>query len=159
MDYSENIKASLASDFAYAKWYAKQSDERKAGMILSGYRFVVDNIRNAILEKNPFSTKAYIKSKFIEYTQKEDYSEATFAFIQEKMSERSEKEWQDRFKAMKKDLGWSYEQMALYMEAKNGASVKASVNRQLPAFAKLAVCVFEEMNRKKEETESKGVSE
>ncbi len=42
-------------------------------------------------------------------------------------------------------LGWSYKNMAMYMEAKNGSSVKASVNRQLPAFAKLAVCVFEQM--------------
>ncbi|MBV6426139.1 MAG: hypothetical protein KIPDCIKN_00649 [Haliscomenobacter sp.] len=30
-----------------------------------------------------------------------------------------------------------------------GDSLKASVSRQLPAFAKLAVCVFEEMEKKK----------
>jgi len=48
---------------------------------------------------------------------------------------------------MKKELGWSYEDMAVYMEAKNGASV----NRQLPAFAKLVVCVFEQMQKNQEE--------
>jgi hypothetical protein len=39
--------------------------------------------------------------------------------------------------------------MARFMGAENGASVKASVNRKLPAFAKLAVCIFEQMNEKK----------
>ena len=150
MDYSENVKASLEADLAYAKWYAKQSDERKVGMILSGYRFVVENIQQTALAKNPYITSSNIKSKFIEYTQKEDYSEETFAFIQQKMKERSEKEWQERFKTMKKALGWSYNNMATYMEAKSGDSVKASVNRQLPAFAKLAVCIFEAMKQEKE---------
>ncbi len=84
---------------------------------------------------------------YIKYAQKEDYSEEMFAFIQDKMKERSEKEWQARFKTMKKALGWSYKNMATYMEAKNGVSVKASVNRKLPAFAKLAVCVFGQMKR------------
>lgn len=148
MDYSENIKASWESDLAYAKWYAKQSDEKKGSMILSGYRFVVNNIKDQLLKINPFATKSAITSKFIEHTQKEAYSEEVFAFIQAKMKERSEKEWQERFKAMKQSLGWSYEEMAIYMEAKNGASVKSSINRQLPAFAKLAVCVFEEMKNK-----------
>lgn len=148
MNYSENIKASWEADLVYAKWYAKQSDEKKVGMILSGYRFVVNNIKDNLLKINPFATKSSITAKFIEYTQKEDYSEEIFAFIQAKMKERSEKEWQEKFKTMKQSLGWSYEEMAIYMEAKNGASVKASINRQLPAFAKLAVCVFEEMNKR-----------
>ena len=148
---AENIKASWESDLAYAKWYAKQPNERKVGMILSGYRFAADSIRQRILKINPFTTKALITAKFIEYTQKEDYSEEVFAFIQAQMKKRSEKEWKERFKVMKKELGWSYEDMAIYMEAKNGASVKASVNRQLPAFAKLAVCVFEQMQKNKKE--------
>ena len=87
--------------------------------------------------------------------QKEKYSPKVFAFIQQKMKERSEKEWQDRFKTMKKTLGWSYDQMATYSGASNGASVKASVNRKLPAFAKLAVCVFEQMQKNQAETVSK----
>ncbi len=146
MDYSkvkENIKASEASDFAYAKWYEKQPIEKKMSMVISGYNFVANHIRQMVLSINPFATKASIRAKFIEHTQKEDYSDEVFAFIQKNMQERSEKEWKERFKAMKKELGWSYEDMAIYMEAKNGKSVKASVNRKLPAFAKLAVCVFE----------------
>ncbi|MGB0929581.1 MAG: hypothetical protein ACPGVB_02310 [Chitinophagales bacterium] len=147
MDYSkvkENIEASEASDFAYAKWYEKQPVERKVSMIASGYRFVANHIRQTVLKINPFATQASIRAKFIEHTQKEDYSEEVYAFIEEKMKVYSEKEWQERFKVMKKSLGWSYKEMAIYMEAKNGSSIKASINRQLPAFAKLAVCIFEQ---------------
>lgn len=63
------------------------------------------------------------------------------------MAERSEQEWKQRFKAMKKQPGWTYDDMARFIGASNGASVKASVNRQLPAFAKLAVCVFEQLRK------------
>ena len=48
---------------------------------------------------------------------------------------------------MKKELGWTYEQMARFMGASSGNSLKASVSRKLPAFAKLAVCVFEQMKK------------
>jgi hypothetical protein len=36
------------------------------------------------------------------------------------------------------------------MGAENGATVKASINRKLPAFAKFAVCVFEQMKKDKQ---------
>jgi DNA-binding XRE family transcriptional regulator len=64
------------------------------------------------------------------------------------MAEKSEKEWQERFKTMKNELGWTYEQMATFVGAKSDDSIKASINRKLPTFAKLAVCVFEEMKGK-----------
>lgn len=148
MDYSEMIEKSMESDLIYAKWYAQQSDERKAAMILSGYNMVVKNIKNQVLEKNPFASNADILLEFVEHTQKDDYSPETFAFIKQQFKEQAEKEWQERFKAMKNKLGWNYDQMAKFIGAANGNSLKASVNRQLPAFAKLAVCVFEQEQMK-----------
>jgi len=158
MDYSENVKASLESDLAYAKWYAQQPDNKKAEMIKSGYLFATNHIVQQATSRNPFSTSADIIFEFIRHTQKEEYPPETFAFIQQKMQERSEKEWKERFKAMKKNLGWSYDQMATYIGASNGASVKASINRKLPAFAKLAVCVFEQMQKNQADTISKNDS-
>ena len=87
--------------------------------------------------------------RFIEVTQKADYPEATFAFIVETMHKRSEKEWQQRFKTMKKELGWSYDDMANFIGAENAETVKSSINRKLPAFAKLAVCIFEHLQNPK----------
>jgi hypothetical protein len=152
MDYSnieENIKESKASDLLYAKWYAAQPNERKSSMILSGYNFAANNIKQQVKKENPFATNADVILRFIEISHKADCSEETFAFVVKNMKERSEDEWQDRFKTLKKELGWSYDDMARFMGAENGATVKASINRKLPAFAKFAVCVFEQMKKDK----------
>ena len=156
MDYSniasnieENIRASEAADIQYAHWYAQQSDERKSAMMLSGYKMVADNVTQQVKAKNPFSTQSDVTMRFIEVTQKADYPEATFAFIVETMHKRSEKEWQQRFKTMKKELGWSYDDMANFIGAENAETVKSSINRKLPAFAKLAVCIFEHLQNPK----------
>ena len=148
MDFSENVAASEAADLAYAKWYAKLPDGKKAEFFLSGYNFVADKIRHDVEQKNPFSTEADKVKRFIELTQGTDCPPATFTFMLEKMAKRSEEEWKQRFRAMKKKLGWSYNDMARFMGAGSGASVKASVNRQLPAFAKLAVCIFEQLEER-----------
>lgn len=148
MNYSENIKASEAADFVYAKWYNQLPDKRKATFFKNTHEMVVDKVSYEVKAKNPFANHTDIMMCFIELTQKDAYSPEIFAFIEKTMAEKSEKEWQERFKTMKNELGWSYEQMATYVGAKSGASIKASVNRKLPAFAKLAVCVFEQMKKK-----------
>jgi hypothetical protein len=140
---AENIRVSRESDFEYARWYAQQSDEKKSSMILSGWKLATGHVRRQELDANPDVTM-----KFIEHTQKADYPPETFAFIREQMALRSEAEWIARFKTMKKTLGWTYDEMARYIGAASGAALRASVNRKLPAFAKLAVCVFEQMNKK-----------
>jgi hypothetical protein len=151
MDYSnieENIKESKASDLLYAKWYAAQPNERKSSMILSGYNFAANNIKQQVKKENPFATNADVMLRFIEISHKSDLSEMAFSLIEKTLQERSDAEWKSRFKTLKKELGWSYEDMAHFMGAENGASVKASINRKLPAFAKFAVCVFEAMKNK-----------
>jgi hypothetical protein len=145
---AENIRVSRESDFEYARWYARQSDEKKSSMILSGWKLATGHVRRQELDANPFVTDADVTMKFIEHTQKADYPPETFAFIREQMALRSEAEWIARFKTMKKTLGWTYDEMARYIGAASGAALRASVNRKLPAFAKLAVCVFEQMNKK-----------
>lgn len=144
-----NIKASEASDLAYANWYVNLPDEKKAQMIKSGYDFVVNRIRQSVIAENPFATEEDVKRRFIEVTQREDYSAETFEFILKTLEKRKEKEWQERFKRMKKELGWSYDEITTFIEAKNGDTVKSSINRKLPAFAKLAVCVFEQSQKTK----------
>lgn len=148
MDFSEkNLQAKQEANRQYAKWYRQLPDERKSEMILNGYNFVAGKIRYDVLKENPFATESEIGMRYIELTQS-DYPESTMNFIREKMQERSEADWQNRFKVMKKALGWKYEDMAKFVGASSSDSIKASVNRQLPAFAKLAVCVFEEINKK-----------
>lgn len=147
MDYSELVKASKASDFAYAQWYSGLPDERKAQIFQSGFNFVAEKVRYDTKKESPFATKAEIILRFIELTQKDTLPPDTFNFIRQKMLERAEEEWKQRFRAMKKELGWTYDELARFMGAGSGDSVKSSVSRKLPAFAKLAVCVFEEMKK------------
>ena len=150
MDFSkEYVEASEKADFAYAQWYSQLPEARKAEFFKSGYDFVAEKIKLDVQRENPFSTEAEIVLRFIEITQKDAFPEEIHAFIREQMTLRAEKEWQKRFKNMKQALGWSYDDMATFMNAGSGASVKASINRKLPAFAKLAVCVLEQLNHEK----------
>ena len=41
-------------------------------------------------------------------------------------------------------MNWTYEEMARFMGGVSAQSLKASVSRKLPAFAKLAVCLYEQ---------------
>jgi hypothetical protein len=147
MDFTDLVKESEKADLAYMEWYAKLPEEKKAQMHLNSQLFVADKIRHDVKLENPFANKSDVAMRYIELTQKEEYPIDVFAFIQEKMAKRSDEEWQERFKAMKKKLGWSYDQMAKFMGAGSGNAVKASINRQLPGFAKLAVCIFETMEK------------
>lgn len=142
---SENIKVSQAADLAYSKWYYQQDDQRKASMIKSAFDFVAHRIKTQVLKLNPFANQADITWRYIELTQKQDYSPEVFEFMKKTMQKRYEKEWQVRFRAMKKELGWSYAEIAQFIGAENEHSVRASINRKMPAFGKLAVCVFEHM--------------
>ena len=59
------------------------------------------------------------------------------------MEEKVEQEWRNRFKRMKKYLGWSYDEMATSMGASSGDVLKATISRKALAFTKPAVCLFE----------------
>lgn len=147
---AENIRVSRESDYEYARWYAKLPDARKAKFIANGFEFAYGKVKYDETKANPFVTEADVTMKFIEHTQKADYSPEVFEFIRRQMTLRAEAEWIVRFKTMKKQLGWTYDEMARFIGAASGASVRVSVNRKLPAFAKLAVCVFEQMQQQKE---------
>ena len=48
-------------------------------MMLSGYKMVADIVTQQVKAKNPFSTQSDVTMRFIEVTQKADYSADTFA--------------------------------------------------------------------------------
>lgn len=145
MEFSNNVRASEQADFLYAKWYAGLPDEQKARFFLSAFEMVADQIRKEAKANNEFCTEADVLLRFVEITQQDDYSAETLQFIRDKFAEQSEKEWQRRFTHMRLALNWSYNDISRFIGAKKGTSVKASINRKLPAFAKLAVCVFEKL--------------
>jgi hypothetical protein len=147
MDYFNTINSSKEAELFYAEWYRKLPDERKAKMLCDMYSFGQQSVKYNAKKENPFITDKDALMLFVEANLKDEFSPEIFAFIKKTMAEKSEKEWQERFKTMKNELGWTYQQMATFVGAKSGDAIKASINRKLPAFAKLAVCVFEEMKK------------
>ncbi|MCB0579615.1 MAG: hypothetical protein KDD10_09950 [Phaeodactylibacter sp.] len=145
MDYFDTINSSKESELAYANWYSRLPDERKAKMLCDLFQFGIETIKYNAKKENPFLTESELLLLYMEFNLKDAYPPETFAFIRKKMLERAEEEWKQRFRAMKKELSWTYEEMARFMGASSGDSLKASVSRKLPGFAKLAVCVFEKM--------------
>ncbi len=147
MDYFETINSSKEFEIAHANWYFHLPPERKAKMMSDMFQFGLDMVRYNARKDNPFITEADQMMKYVQHNLKDEFPPDSYQLIENVLSARSEAEWQDRFKAMKKALGWSYDDMARFIGAASGDSIKTSVNRQLPAFAKLAVCVFEQMKK------------
>ncbi len=156
MDYFDLINSNKESELAYARWYSQLPDERKARMLADFFEFGQETVKYNAKKENPFLTESELTLRYIELNLKDDYTPEVFAFIQKKMRERAEQEWKKRFKIMKKTMGWSYEEIAKYMGASSRDSVKASISRQLPAFAKLAVCIFEQMKKRPSENKGQG---
>ena len=147
MDYFETINSSREFEIGYANWYYQLPPERKAVIMSDLFQFGLDTVRYNARKENPFITEADQMKKYVDYNLKDEFPTDSFNLIQNVLSARSEAEWQQRFKTMKKALGWSYDDIARFVGAASGDSIKASVNRQLPAFAKLAVCVFEQLKK------------
>lgn len=60
------------------------------------------------------------------------------------MENRIRKDWSKRFRNMMEAKNWTYEDVAKYGGFKSGKVVEATISRGLPAFAKLAVVLFEQ---------------
>ncbi|MFN0175064.1 MAG: hypothetical protein ACKVU0_10485 [Saprospiraceae bacterium] len=151
MDFSEmklpEPGEQTEAERAYTRWYTQLPQERKARIFADMFQFGLDSVKYNAKKKNPFLTDAEATLRFIELHFKQDYSPEMFDFITKKMEERAEKEWKARFKAMKKALGWSHDDIAQFIGAENGNSIKSSLARKIPAFAKLAICVFEKSQK------------
>ena len=147
MDFFETLNAPKEAELAYARWYAAQPDARKAQMLCDLFQFGIDTVQYNARKENPLITEAEAMLRYMELNLKDQFSEKQWDFIRRTMEKRADEEWKQRFKAMKKRLGWSYQDIALFIGAGSSDAVKASVSRKLPAFAKLAVCVFEHVEK------------
>jgi len=149
MDYFNLINSSKEAELAYAKWVDQLPAERKAQMMCDTFEFGVNNVLHNFQQEHLYCTEAEALMFYMEQNLKPFFSESTWAFVRTKMAEKAEEEWKKRFKAMKDELDWSYADMAKIMNSDNPDAVKSSVSRKIPGFAKLAVGVYEEMQRKK----------
>lgn len=103
-------------------------------------------------------TREWIKSKHPEFSEREitleyvrlihfesgELPAKTWHFYKMQMEKLIRKEWADRFRRMMKAKNWTYDDVAKWGGFKNGKVVEATVSRGLPAFARLAVVLFEQ---------------
>ncbi len=147
MKFSETTDALPDADLAYANWFSQLPDERKTRFFADMVDFGIESVKHNVRKNNPFSTEADALWRFMELHHKAETGPEVFDFMKEKMAERAELEWKARFRAMRREMGWSFDEMARFIGADSGNSLKSSVSRQVPAFAKLAVCVFEQLKK------------
>jgi hypothetical protein len=148
MEYSDDAIVIGEAELAYARWYSALPTTRKAQMLCDLFQFGIDSVRYNAKKQNPYLTDSETMLFYFEKNLKNSFSPEVFEFIRSEMMKRAEIEWENRFKAMKTQLGWTYDDIARFIHAESGNSVKSSINRKLPAMAKLAVCVFEAMKEK-----------
>ncbi|MEM6395402.1 MAG: hypothetical protein AAF741_03580 [Bacteroidota bacterium] len=70
-------------------------------------------------------------------------SEEHWNFFQQEMHKKIKQGWSKRFKQMMKGLNWTYEDVAKLGGFSSANSVKATISRGLPNFAKVAVLAYE----------------
>lgn len=147
MDYFNFINSSKEAEIAYAHWYYHLPDERKAQIMCDTFQFGIDAVMYNYRKEHPFCTESEAMLFYMEQNLKPFFSTEIWSFIRATMEEKAENEWKNRFKTMKEDLNWSYADMAGIMDASSPDSIKSSVARKIPGFAKLAVSVYEKMKR------------
>lgn len=105
----------------------------------------VDQTRNWIKQNNPGFSELEITLAFVRliYFETGQMSEKQWAFFNKAMKEKIRKDWSSRFRKMMAENGWNYEDVSKLGLLKNGKVVQATISRELPSFARLAVLIHE----------------
>lgn len=77
------------------------------------------------------------------YYEKGEMTEAQWEFYQKKMKDKIRRDWSQRFREMMEEMNWNYYDIAMLGDFKSGKVIEATISRDLPSFAKLAVIVHE----------------
>lgn len=131
------------------------SSEKKMKIALDFANMGVDRTRTWIKENNPSFSELEITLEWVRlmYYETGEMEEKKWQFFQKVMQQKIRKNWAERFRQMMIDNNWSYEDIAVLGNFKNGKVIESTVSRGLPSFAKLSVIVHE-MNNKKSSSSS-----
>ncbi|GJM35178.1 MAG: hypothetical protein DHS20C18_41790 [Saprospiraceae bacterium] len=105
----------------------------------------INRTREWIKETNPNMSELELNLEFVRLMYRKDGSmdDKTWEFFKSKMEEKIKKNWGERFRNMMKENSWTYDDIAKMGNFKSGKVIEATISRGLPAFAKLAVKVYE----------------
>lgn len=110
----------------------------------------VNQTRKWIKDQNPNFSELEINLEFVKllYYKTDLMEESVWQFFKSRMQKKINKDWAKRFRLMMEENNWSYDDVAKLGNFKNGKVIEATISRGLPAFARLAVRIFE-MNKVK----------
>lgn len=120
------------------------SKEKKMKIALQFANFGIERSRKWIHARHPEFSEPEITLEFVRlfYYETGEMSEAQWQFYQTTMQGRVRKHWAERFRRMMKQRQLKYEDVAK-MIGSSESSVKSTISRGLPRFAKLAVLLHE----------------
>jgi hypothetical protein len=108
----------------------------------------VNQTRQWIKKNNPNISELELNLEFVRlmYHKTGSMNEENWQFFKSRMMVKIKKDWADRFREMMKENNWNYDDVAKLGNFKSGKVIEATISRGLPAFAKLAVKIYE-MNK------------
>ena len=125
------------------------SSEKRFKIALDFANLGVSRTRDWIMENHPNYSHLEVNLEFVRlmYYTTGQMPEEEWTFFKDKMEEKIRHEWAARFRRMMKANDWGYEDIAKMGGFKNAAVIKSTISRGLPAFAKLAVSIYERMEK------------
>jgi len=119
--------------------------DKKARLAYEFSNFGIDRTREWIKSKNPWLSELEVSLEYVRiiYYESGEMDDDTWKFYNSKMTQKIKKDWSMRFKRMMKEKQLSYKDIAQMINARSENSVKATISRGLPAFAKLSVIFHE----------------
>ena len=146
MDFWNNkvgvSKEAAAMQVAIIKTF---SPEKRMKIALDFANLGIDRTRAWIKENNPNFSENEVTLEFVRliYYNTGEMPETQWNFYYKTMQERIKKDWSKRFRQMMKDNNWNYDDVAKLGNFKSGKVIEATISRDLPSFAKLAVVIYE----------------
>ncbi len=123
------------------------SPEKRFKIALDFAEMGIEQTRKWIKEKNPGYSEKEITLEFVRlmYYEAGEMPEEVWQFYRQKMMVKIRKDWARRFRAMMKGMNWTYDDVAQQGGFQSAATVKSTISRGLPSFAKVAVRLYEQM--------------
>ncbi len=121
------------------------SPEKRMKIALDFGNLGIDQTRNWIKRQHPGYSELEVTLEFVRlmYYETGQMSEEVWRFFHRKMKQKIKKDWSLRFRKMMKENDWTYDDVAKIGSFKNGKVIQATISRELPSFAKIAVILHE----------------
>lgn len=124
--------------------------EKKSRIAFEFSNFGISQTRKWIKSQNPWYSDLEINLEFVRimYYETGQISDQHWNFYKQVMVEKIKKDWIVRFRKMMEESQLTYQDISKMIGAKSDKSVKSTISRGLPAFAKLSVIIYEQNKNK-----------